>query len=67
LEGAFHASELGEPNMSKNSTLLNTLWRQLVLTFGVGAAGAAIGTVATSDNVFAKRLLAVPSKLLFQR
>src|SRR5437016_13337023 len=55
VEGAFHASELGEPIMSKNSTVLNTLWRQLVLTFGVAATGAAIGAVATSDDVFAKQ------------
>ncbi len=41
--------------MSKNSTLLNTLWRQLVVTFGVAATGTAIGAVATSDNVFAKQ------------
>jgi hypothetical protein len=55
LEGAFYASELGEPNMSKNSIVLNTLCRRLVLTLGVGATGAAISAVGTSDSVFAKQ------------
>ena len=41
--------------MSKHSDWLNTSWRRVVLTLGLGATGAVIGAIATSDSVFAKQ------------
>ena len=41
--------------MSKHSNWLNTSWRRVVLTLSLGATGAAISAVATSDGVFAKQ------------